>query len=125
MEIKGFARRAAVAGLGVLAVGAGQLIAPSPANAALDWGSIAYAPNGAGAAVWNYPSSKEASAAAIQYCGYTQCEALTTFTDCGVAVRNSTTVQTAHGPTLGAATRTALNALPGGSGYIDLWACTN
>ncbi len=78
---------------------------------------------GAGAVVWNYPSSRDAQQAAIQYCGWTSCEALNYFTDCGVAVRNDTHVQAAHGRTLGAATRAALNAIPGGGGYIDLWAC--
>lgn len=125
MKIKAIGRRAAAAGVGILAVGTVQLVSPTNAHAALDWGSIAYSENGAGAAVWNYPSSKAASDAAVQYCGYTSCEPMTTFTDCGVAVRNDTHVQTAHGPTLGAATRAALNAIPGGGGYIDLWACTN
>ncbi|OBB79293.1 DUF4189 domain-containing protein [Mycolicibacterium peregrinum] len=123
MEIKSFARRAAVAGIGAVTVGATQLVAPTGAHAALSYGAIAYSENGAGAAVWHYPSAKEASAAAVQYCGYTSCEPMNTFTDCGVAVRNDTHVQTAHGPTLGAATRAALNAIPGGGGYIDIWAC--
>ncbi|MCV7066906.1 DUF4189 domain-containing protein [Mycolicibacterium houstonense] len=123
MDTKGFGRRAAAAGVGILAVGAIQVANPTTANAALSFGSIAYADNGAGAVVWHYPSPREAQQAAIQYCGWTTCEALSYFTECGVAVRNDTHVQAGRGPTLGAATRNALNAIPGGGGYIDLWAC--
>ncbi|MCV7110592.1 DUF4189 domain-containing protein [Mycolicibacterium setense] len=122
MDTKNFGRRVAAASVGILAVGAIEIASPT-AHAALSYGSIAYADNGAGAVVWNYPSSREAQKAAIQYCGWSSCEALNYFTDCGVAVRNDTHVQSAHGPTLGAATRAALNAIPGGNGYIDLWAC--
>ncbi|WP_051289059.1 DUF4189 domain-containing protein [Mycobacterium sp. URHD0025] len=120
MDTRSFGRRVAAASVGVLAVGVIEL---PTAHAALSYGSIAYADNGAGAVVWNYPSSRDAQQAAIQYCGWTSCEALNYFTDCGVAVRNDTHVQAAHGRTLGAATRAALNAIPGGGGYIDLWAC--
>ncbi|WP_074133154.1 DUF4189 domain-containing protein [Mycolicibacterium houstonense] len=123
MKIKAIGRRVAAAGVGILAVTAIQVANPTTANAALSYGSIAYSENGAGAVVWNYPSAREAQQAAIQYCGWTSCEALNYFTDCGVAVRNDTHVQSAHGPTLAAATRAALSAIPGGSGYIDLWAC--
>jgi len=124
MDIKGLGRRAAAAGAAVVTAGAAlTLITPATANAALSWGAIAYSSNGAGAVVWNYPSRDAASQAAVTYCGWTSCEPMTAFPDCGVAVRNDQYVQTARGATLGAATRAALDGLPGGGGYIDLWAC--
>ena len=115
--------QAAAMAAGVLTAATIGVAAAPDAQAALSYGSIAYADNGAGASTWNYPSRSDAQQAAVLYCGYSSCEVLTTFTDCGVVLYDSSTriLQGAHGPTLSSAIAAARTAVP--NGYVDSWAC--
>ena len=97
-----------------------MVVAPQ-AEAALSFGAIAYAKNGAGASVWNYPSRSNAEQASLDYCGYTSCEVLSSFKDCGAVVFDGSTLQGGYGPTLSSAIADAKRGLP--SSYVDSWAC--
>ncbi|WP_299557231.1 DUF4189 domain-containing protein [uncultured Mycolicibacterium sp.] len=117
-------RRAGVAvALGVFAAATsfGTADAPS-ADAALYYGAIAFAPNGAWASSWNYPTRAQAEQLALDYCGYSNCKVLTSFTECGAVAENDVKYQGGSGPTLLAAQQDALARL-GTPGYIVEWAC--
>jgi hypothetical protein len=83
--------------------------------------SRAYAINGAGASVWDYPTRADAEQTALDYCGYTSCKVLSTFKDCGAVAFDGSNLQGGYGPTLSSAIADAKSRLPGGS--IDSWAC--
>jgi len=118
-----FGRRATAAALAVAAgASLSTLVAPS-ANAALYYGAIAMAPNGAGGSTWGYPSRTEAEGDAIATCGYSSCKVLSSFTECGAIAANSTRYQGGVGPTLALAQLDALTHLKGEPGYIEYWAC--
>jgi Domain of unknown function (DUF4189) len=112
---------AAVMTASVLAAAAMSVVVAPDAQAALSYGAIAYANNGAGASTWNYPTRRDAEQAALDYCGYTSCEVLSSFKDCGAVVYDGTSLQGGYGPTLSAAIADAKRRLPGS--YVDSWAC--
>jgi len=97
-------------------------LATPTANAALYYGAIAMAPNGAGGSTWGYPTRSEAEGDALSTCGYSSCKVLTSFTQCGAIAANDTLYQGGIGPTLALAQLDALNRL-GGGGHIEYWAC--
>jgi hypothetical protein len=121
MKVIDRSQRAAVLAAAVLAAATVNMVVAPQADAALSYGAIAYAKNGAGASVWNYPSRSDAESAALDYCGYTSCEVLSSFKDCGAVVFDGTTLQGGYGPTLSAAISDAKRRLP--SSYVDSWAC--
>lgn len=115
-------RTAALAVTAALAAAsATALAAPPAANAALYYGAIAYAKNGAGASTWGYPSRSNAEQEALSYCGYSSCKVLSSFTDCGAVVFDGSTLQGGYGRTLTAAIADAKSLLP--NSYVDSWAC--
>jgi hypothetical protein len=117
-------RAAALTAAAVLAAAATTALIPAPkAQAALSYGAIAYDPSGANAQVWNYPSRSDAEQAATDYCGYSRCKVLTSFTACGAVAFDGTRLYGGSGPTLAAASRDAKQNL--GGGYIDSWACND
>lgn len=120
-----FTRRAAVAAVAVLAASTISVIESATAGAVSGYGAIAYSSNGASGWAINYPSPAGASRAAVNQCGYTDCEALTTFTDCGAVARSNSIAQLqgGHGTTLARAESRALRLLGAADGYIDSWAC--
>jgi len=95
------------------------------AQAGQGWGAIAYSHNGTNATAWDYPSAADAGQAAVSTCGYTDCEVLTQFPECGAVVKDSNYFQGGHGPTLRAAIASALAQLPSHVGYVDAWACNS
>ncbi|WP_396910366.1 DUF4189 domain-containing protein [Mycolicibacterium sp.] len=122
MKLNVFDRRGAAVAVAGAAVVASVISAPT-SNAAIYYGAIAYAPNGAWGSSWDYPSADSAQAAAIYSCGWTSCKVLTTFTECGAVAENSDRYQGGSGPTLIAAQDSALSQLRGGGGWISAWAC--
>jgi hypothetical protein len=114
-------QRAAALTAAVLAAATVSVVVAPQAEAALSFGAIAYAKNGAGASVWNYPSRSDAESASLDYCGYSSCEVLSSFKDCGAVVFDGTTLQGGYGPTLSSAITDAKRRLP--NSYVDSWAC--
>lgn len=115
------ARRAALLAAGLAAAATLSTVATPQAEAALYYGAIAYATNGAGASVWDYPSRADAEQTALNYCGYSSCKVLSSFKDCGAVAFDGSNLQGGYGPTLSAAIRDAKSRLPGS--WIDSWAC--
>ncbi|HET6734089.1 DUF4189 domain-containing protein [Mycobacterium sp.] len=114
---------AVVMAAGVLGAATISLGGAPSAGAALYYGAIAYADNGAGASTWNYPTRSDAEQSALDYCGYSSCEVLSSFKDCGAVVFDGSTLQGGYGPTLSAAIADAKSRLPGS--YVDSWACNS
>ncbi len=85
------------------------------------WGAIAYAYSSAWGRAQDYPTKPAAEAAAVGFCGYSDCKVLTSFTNCGAVAANGFVRQGGFGPTLSAAMSDALTKLHGG--WIDTWAC--
>ena len=123
MKVTAFSQRAAVVAVGVLTAAAVNAVAAPQAQAQLSYGAIAYATNGAGASVWNYPSRGDAEQASLLYCGYSSCEVLSSFKDCGAVAYDGSTLQGGYGRTLSAAIADAKSRLP--SSWIDSWACNS
>lgn len=121
MKATALSRRAAVTAAAILAMTAIEAVNAQTADAKLYYGAIAYATNGAGASVWDYPSRSSADQASLDYCGYSSCKVLTNFADCGAVAFDGSTLQGGGGPTLAAAEADAKRRLPGG--WIDSWAC--
>jgi hypothetical protein len=96
-------QRAAVVAAAVLAAATANMVVAPQAEAALSFGAIAYAKNGAGASMWNYPSRADAEQTALDYSGYTSCEVLSSFKDRGAVVFDGSTLQGGYGPTLSSA----------------------
>jgi hypothetical protein len=121
MTINTAVRRAAIlAAAPVLAATALAAGVPN-ANAALYYGAISYAPNGAGASTWNYPTRSDAEQSSLDYCGYTSCKVLSSFSNCGAVAYDGTQFYGGTGRTLALAQLDALSNL--GGGWIDEWAC--
>lgn len=114
---------AVVMAAGVLGAATISVAGAPQAGAALYYGAIAYANNGAGASTWNYPTRSDAEQSALDYCGYSSCEVLSSFKDCGAVVFDGSTLQGGYGPTLSAAIADAKSRLPGS--YVDSWACNS
>lgn len=95
-----------------------MVVAPQ-AEAALSYGAIAYAKNGAGASVWNYSSPTPSRPHWIT--AVTAVRVLSSFKDCGAVVFDGTTLQGGYGRTLSAAISDANHRLP--NSYVDSWAC--
>lgn len=118
------ASAAAAVGVFVAATGFGTVAAPHADAQSVYYGAIAFAPNGAWGAAWNYPSRPIAEQTATDVCGYTDCKALTSFTECGAVAENDTKFQGGSGRTLIEAQRDALARL-GTPGWIAEWACNS
>jgi Domain of unknown function (DUF4189) len=115
-------RRRFTVAIASMATAAAITVALAPAADAADqYGSIAYSGNGSWGRAWDYPTPAAAQATAVKSCGYSDCTPLTTFTGCGAVAYNGKTYQGGHGDTLSAAMNSALTQL--GGGYIDTWAC--
>jgi hypothetical protein len=121
MKVTALSQRAAVAAAAAVTAATISVAGAPDADAALYYGAIAYAPNGAGASVWNYPSRSEAEQTALDYCGYSSCKTLSSFKDCGAVVYDGDAWQGGYGRTLSAAIADAKRRMPGG--YVDSWAC--
>ncbi|ANE83462.1 hypothetical protein A7U43_28545 (plasmid) [Mycobacterium adipatum] len=114
-------RRVAVVAAGVVAASALATVVGPQAGAARYYGAIAYATNGAGASVWSYPSRADAEDAALDYCGYSTCKVLVTFSECGAVAFDGDTLQGGSGSSLFAAINDAKSRLPGS--WVESWAC--
>ena len=125
MKFTVFSRRTAAAAVAVLAASTFSVIESAPAGAVSGYGAIAYNPYDAAGWAIDYPTRQAASQAAVNSCGYTDCEALTTFTGCGAVARSNSQslVHGGHGTTLARAEASALRQLGAADGYIDQWAC--
>lgn len=121
MKSSNFTRRAAAAAMAVAAAGTISVAESGPAQAYVGWGAIAYSGNGSYGTAWDYPSSAAAGQAAINSCGYSDCQVLSQFTGCGAVAANGSAFQGGVGTTLAAAEARALRLL--GGGWIDSWAC--
>lgn len=120
-----FTRRTAAAAVAVLAASTFSVIESAPAGAVSGYGSIAYNPYGAAGWAIDYPTRRAAEQAAVNSCGYTDCQALTTFTGCGAVAKSYalSVSQGGSGTTLARAEASALRQLNASDGYIDTWAC--
>ncbi len=118
-------RRTAAAAVAVIAASTFSVIESAPAGAVTGYGAIAYSSTGASGWAVDYPSASAAAQAAENQCGYTDCQALTTFTGCGAVARSNSQslVHGGHGTTLARAEASALRQLGASDGYIDQWAC--
>ncbi len=116
-------RRQAAAVVASLASVVGMTLAVAPAaNAASYWGAIAYSTStGSGGRAWDHPTKQSANNMALSYCGYTDCQVLVSFTECGAVAENSNSRAGGYGPTLQLAMSEALNHAPGG--WILSWQC--
>jgi hypothetical protein len=121
MKVNALSQRAAIVAAAALTAATVNVAGAPDADAALYYGAIAYAKNGAGASVWNYPARSEAEQAANDYCGYSSCKTLSSFKDCGAVVFDGSTLQGGYGRSLSAAIADAKSRLPGS--YVDSWAC--
>jgi len=92
-----------------------------PAGADGRWGAIAYTVTGWWGRSQDYPTSGAAQQAALNSCGYSDCQVLVTFDGCGAVAANGFVRSGGFGPNLSAAMRDALNKV--GGGWIDNWAC--
>jgi hypothetical protein len=114
-------RRCAVA-VAAMTTAVATTVALAPAAGAdSGWGAIAYARSGAWGRGQDYPTQGAAQQTALNYCGYSDCKVLTTFTGCGAVAANGFRYQGGNGPNLAVAMRDALNRI--GGGWIDSWAC--
>ncbi|CAM4226440.1 hypothetical protein MB901379_03628 [Mycobacterium basiliense] len=114
-------RQLAVAVASAAAAIAMTVAAAPAADAAEDYGAIAYSGNGSWGRASHYPTRAAAEATAVKLCGYSDCKVLTSFTDCGAVAANGKAYQGGIGATLSEAMKDALTKL--GGGYIDTWAC--
>ncbi|ACC42560.1 DUF4189 domain-containing protein [Mycobacterium marinum] len=114
-------RRLAVAVASVATATATTLTLAPVADAADQYGAIAYSGDGSWGRASHYPTRAAAEATAVKLCGYSDCKVLTTFTACGAVAADGKTFEGGVGPTLSAAMKDALSKL--GGGYIDTWAC--
>lgn len=122
--MKTFPRKALVAAVATASIAGGiQITAAPAANAAVNYGAIAVASNGATGRAWDYPTAASARAAALQSCGYGSCKVLASFGDgCGAVAENRTRFRGYAARSLGAAQNGALS-LPGS--HIKTWVCTS
>ncbi|GAA1071640.1 DUF4189 domain-containing protein [Tsukamurella spumae] len=105
-------------------VGGIQVAAAPAANAAVNFGAIAVASNGATGRAWDYPSRAAAERAALNSCGWGSCKVLASFSDgCGAVAQTRTRYQGGTGRSLYAAQRSAISLSGGGS--IFVWTCTS
>ncbi|NMD55048.1 MULTISPECIES: DUF4189 domain-containing protein [Tsukamurella] len=121
--MKTITKKALIAAVATASVAGGVQVAVAPAaNAAVNWGAIAVAGNGATGRAWDYPTRAAAERAALNSCGWRTCKVLATFANgCGAVAENRTTYRGYTGPTLRAAQNGALS-LPGSR--IKAWQCT-
>ncbi len=121
--MKTITKKALIAAVATASVAGGVQVAAAPAaNAALNFGAIAVASNGASGRSWDYPSRAAAERAALNSCGWGSCKVLASFANgCGAVAENRTTYRGYSAATLGAAQNGALT-LPGSR--IKVWQCT-
>ncbi|OBI96561.1 DUF4189 domain-containing protein [Mycobacterium asiaticum] len=84
-------------------------------------GAIAVAPDGAAAKSLGYAYRANAENAALQKCGNSGCQLLSSFTRCGAVAHNGSTHQGGTGLTRAMAEADAMTRL--GGGQIVIWAC--
>jgi hypothetical protein len=121
MTINTHRRRFAVAVAAMsTAVAATVALAPA-AGAGNGWGAIAYTMTGFSGRAWDYPTAAAAQQAALNSCGYSDCQVLVTFPVCGAVAANGFVQAGGYGDNLNAATQDALNKV--GGGWIENWAC--
>ncbi len=113
-------RAAVVAASAAALAGITSAVTPA-ADAATYWGAIAYSPYGYNGTAWDWPTKASADQTALNYCGYSNCTVLASFTQCGAVAENSTSYQGGYGPTLSAAMNDARSRLAGS--WISAWAC--
>ena len=118
-------RRSAAVTLSTIAAAVLTVAVSAPAANAYTnyYGAIAVSSNGATGRAWDYSSETAASNAAESFCGYTDCESLTTFVNgCGAIAYDGSTYQGGRGDSLWEAQRSARSRLGGGT--IVSWVCT-
>lgn len=121
MSMSTLLQRAAIVAAGAATL-AGLTTAVTPtADAGSYWGAIAYSPYGYNGTAWDWPDKASANQTALNYCGYSNCKVLTSFTECGAVAQNSNSRQGGYGPTLSAAMSDARSRLAGS--WITAWAC--
>ncbi len=122
--MKTLSKKALIAAVATASVAGGIQIAAAPAaNAAVNFGAIAVAGNGATGRSWDYPSRAAAERAALNSCGWRGCKVLASFSNgCGAVAENRTTYRGYAARSLGVAQRGALS-LPGSR--IKVWQCTS
>lgn len=124
--MKAFTKKAFVVAAATAAVTGGiQVAVATPAaNAAVNFGAIAVAGNGATGRSWDYASPGAANRAALHSCGYAGCKVLASFSDgCGAVAQRPGWFQGGTGRSIGAARSSALARNGGGS--ILVWQCTS
>lgn len=107
--------------MGVVAAAAASVIAAPVADAATYYGAIAYSGNGSYGTAADYPTRALAEQTSVIWCGYTDCEVLASFSQCGAVATDGSQLYGGTGPTLAAAQLKALTNL--GGGWIDSWVC--
>jgi hypothetical protein len=85
------------------------------------YGAIAYTVTGWWGRSMDYPTAGAAQQTALNYCGYSDCRVLVTFTACGAVAANGRVRSGGFGDNLNAAMRDARNKV--GGGWIENWAC--
>ncbi|MBS4101889.1 DUF4189 domain-containing protein [Tsukamurella paurometabola] len=124
--MKTLTRKAFVAAVATASVAGGiQVAVAAPAaNAAVNFGAIAVASNGASGRSWDYPSRAAAERAALNSCGWGSCRVLASFANgCGAVAETRTRFQGGTGRSLYAAQRSATSLAGGGT--IKVWQCTS
>ncbi|MCS3780967.1 DUF4189 domain-containing protein [Tsukamurella ocularis] len=122
--MKTITKKALIAAVATASVAGGVQVAAAPAaNAAVNFGAIAVASNGALGRSWDYPSRGAAERAALNSCGWGSCRVLASFSDgCGAVAENRTTFRGYAARSLRVAQNGALS-LPGSR--IKAWQCTS
>ncbi|GAB3132407.1 DUF4189 domain-containing protein [Tsukamurella serpentis] len=123
--MKTLTKKTFVAAVATASVAGGIHVTAAPAaNAALNFGAIAVAANGAMGRAWDYSSPAAAERAALASCGWGSCKVLASFANgCGAVAATRTRFQGGTGRSLYAAQRSAISLAGGGS--IMAWQCTS
>ncbi|TWS18878.1 DUF4189 domain-containing protein [Tsukamurella asaccharolytica] len=123
--MKTFTKKALIAAVATASVAGGAQVAAAPAaNAAVNFGAIAVASNGATGRAWDYASPGAAERAALGSCGYASCKVLASFSDgCGAVAQKPGWFQGGTGRSIRAAQSSALTR--NGGGAILVWQCTS
>lgn len=121
MTMSSYRRRFTLA-VAAMATAVAATVALGPAAGADGrYGAIAYTVTGLWGRSQNYPTAGAAQQTALNYCGYSDCQVLVTFTACGAVAANGFVRSGGFGDNLAAAMQDARNKV--GGGWIDNWAC--
>src|SRR5581483_3186850 len=121
MTINTHRRRFAVAFAAATTAVAAIVALVPPAGADGRYGAIAYAFSGWWGRSQNYPTAGAAQQAALNSCGYSDCQVLVTFSACGAVAANGVVRGGGYGNNLAVAMQEARNKI--GGGWIENWAC--